>query len=346
MSTAPQPNPLAYLMPGWFSIVMGLAGLALAWHQAARRMGPVAEGVSMALGAFAGLVFAALLVLSLWRWHRHPQAVREDLHHPVRHAFWAAVPISLLLLVTAWVAHRGPSTVALVLWALGSAAQLGVTLWVITRWWRGHLPGGLVWAGITPALFIPIVGNVLVPLAGVPLGQAHWSAAQFGIGLIFWPVVLVLIMVRKATAGLWPERLMPTAFIHTAPPAVMGLALMQMGAPVLIGWGAWGMALVFAWWAGTQWRRIVALPFGVTHWALSFPLAAFTALTWTLADTPLVQVLAVALLAVVSLVVLGLLRGTWQGLRRGTLLVAEGPAAAGPPTPPPGKATPTEGQSP
>ena len=53
------------------------------------------------------------------------------------------------------------------LWAAGALAQLWVTAWVLGRWWKGNGAGGLVWASATPALFIPIVGNVLVPLAGV-----------------------------------------------------------------------------------------------------------------------------------------------------------------------------------
>ena len=71
------------------------------------------------------------------------------------------------------------------------------TAWVLARCWKGAQQGGLQWARATPALFITVVGNGLVPLAGVPLGQPEWSAAQFGIGLLFWPVVTVLL---RATA--------------------------------------------------------------------------------------------------------------------------------------------------
>jgi tellurite resistance protein len=328
-------TPLKYLMPGWFSIVMGLAGLSLAWHRGAPLLGQPAHSVSLAIGGVTLAIFAGLAVLSLLRWRLHPQAVHEDLHHPVRHAFWATIPISVLLLATLWVAHAGPNTGARVLWWLGSLAQLAVTVAVTARWWKGNQPGGLVWAAITPALFIPIVGNVLAPLGGVPLGHAEWSAAQFGVGLVFWPVVLVLIMVRKATAGLWPERLLPTGFIHVAPPAVGGLALLQLGAPVLMGWAAWGAALFFLLWAGTQLKRIVALPFGVPHWALSFPLAAFTALTLRLGDGhPALAAFGLLMLAATSTVVLGLLLGTWRGLRRHSLLVPEAsqPPAATPAT--------------
>lgn len=321
-------TPLKYLFPGWYAIVMGLTGLALAWHRAVPLMGEAAGAAALALGALAAAVFVLLAGATLLRGWRHPDAWREDRQHPVRHTFIATLPIALMLLATVGVALFGPHPLARALWWLGSLAQLGVTAWVLGRWWRGNGKGGLQWAGVTPALFIPIVGNVLAPLAGVPLGQAEWAAAQFGIGLLFWPLVLAMIVLRLAVQGPWPERLRPTSFIVIAPPAVVGLAALQLGAPPILAWMCWGMALFSLFWVGVQARAIAALPFGLPHWAMSFPLAAFAALTLRLA-TPgsLLAVLGPVLLALASVVVVALLLGTLRGLRDGTLLAPE-PVAA------------------
>ena len=321
-------TPLKFLMPGWYALVMGLAGLSLAWHRAVPLLGEMAGAVSLLVGAVAAAVFALLAVATVMRARRYPEAWSEDRRHPVRHAFIAALPIAVLLLATVGVALAGPQPLLRALWWAGALAQLFVTWWVLSRWWRPPAQGGLQWAGVTPALFIPIVGNALVPLAGVPLGQAEWSAAQFGLGLLFWPLVTVLILVRIAVQGLWPERLLPTAFIFIAPPAVVGLAVLQFGAPVLLAWAMWGMALFTLLWVGALAPRIAKLPFGLPHWAMSFPLAAFAALTLRLAApaSPL-AVLGLALLALTSLLVLGLAAGTVRGLRDGSLL-APAPAAA------------------
>ncbi len=328
-------SPLKFLAPGWFSIVMGLSGLALAWHRAEAVLGEGARAASAALAVLAAAVFALLLGLSALRARRHPQAVADDLAHPVRHVFVAAIPISVLLLAGLWVALVGPGPVVAAVWGLASLAQLAVTLWVLARWLRGGPPGGLAWASLTPALIVPIVGNVLVPLSGVPLGQTALSAAQAGIGLLFWPVVLVLLLARITQAGLWPERLAPTIFITIAPPAVLGLDALQFGAPAPVAWAAWGMASFFLLWALTQARRIVALEFGVVNWAVSFPLAAFTALSFRLAEPaqgggPAMRLFALFALAAASVVIAGLVLGTVRGLRQRRLLRPEPPLVAQP----------------
>lgn len=330
---SPSPTPLKYLFPGWYAIVMGLAGLSLAWHRAVPLMGEAAGAAALAVGVLAAAVFAVLAVATLVRGRRHPEAWAEDRRHPVRHTFIATLPIAIILLATVAVALGFAGWPVEALWAAGALSQLWVTVWVLGRWWKGNGNGGLVWASVTPALFIPIVGNVLVPLAGVPLGHAEWAAAQFGVGLLFWPVVAILIGARILTQGLWPDRLRPASFIFIAPPAVVGLSALQFGAPPLVGWALWGMAFFSLLWVGVQARAIAALPFGLPHWGLSFPLAAVAALTLRLAGPGgFMANLGVLLLALASLVIAGLVLATVRGLRDGSLLAPE-PVAAIQPAP-------------
>lgn len=315
--------PLKHLAPGWYAMVMGLTGLSLAWHAAVPLLGDGAAAGGVVIGALAALVFVSLAVAGVWRLHRHPEAWAEDLRHPVRHVFVAAMPISLILLATAAIAAglNGPAVEGL--WGLGAVAQLSVTVWVLARWWRAGPAAGSLWAGLTPALFIPIVGNVLVPLAGVPLGRPEWAAAQFGVGLLFWPVVQVLLLVRVANQGLWPERLLPTTFIFIAPPAVVGLSLLRFAVPSLVVWALWGLALFSLLWVLPLARRIAALPFAMPHWGMSFPMAALTALTLRLTAAGPLSLLGLALLAATSLLVAALMLATLRGLRDGSLLVPE-----------------------
>ncbi|HMS04200.1 MAG TPA: SLAC1 anion channel family protein [Burkholderiaceae bacterium] len=327
-------TPLKFLGPGWFSMVMGLCGLTLAWSRAQWLLGAASEGAVLALGALAALVAVALGAASLMRARRHPEAWAEDLRHPMRHAFVATMPASVILLATVLTLVAGPNDLARALWMVGALWQFAVTVWVMGRWLRaspaaqapGGKPGPGFWAGVTPVLVIPVVGNVLTPLAGVPLGFGAWSAAQFGVGLFFWPVILVLLILRIVNQGLWPERLLPATFITVAPPAVIGSGFLQQGAPPAVAWAMWGVAVFFLAWSALLVRRMLAQPFSVPFWALSFPLAAFAALTLRLAEglgSGLFNTLAVLALAFASLVIAALLLATFKGLRDGTLLVPE-----------------------
>jgi len=311
-------------------VIMGLAGLALAWQAAAPVLGELATGVALVLGALALGVFAVLAGASLWRLRLHPEALQEDLRHPVRHAFVATVPVSLLLLATLLHTLGGSGLWLQALWWAGSLTQLWATLWVMGRCLQpltgpAAQPGGL-WPSVTPLLFIPVVGNVVAPLAGVGLGHDMWSAAQLGIGIAFWPVVLILTLVRRLVHSPVPDRLLPSAFIAVAPPSVIGLSLLPFGAPWPVVTAFWGVALFTLLWVGSQTGRTVQQPFGLAFWALSFPLAAFTTLTLKLSQAPGhsgLQTPATLALAVATLTVFALALATVRGLRNGSLLAPE-----------------------
>lgn len=335
------PTPLKFLMPGYFALVMGLSGLTLAWHRAHVALGEMAEGIALVLGLLSALVFGVLLVASWLRWQRYPVALAEDLKHPIRHGFIAALPISLLLLATVGVALGGTAQplgpVWNVLWWAGSLTQLWATVWVLGRWLSppaAAMPGPtgaatgqqLLWPSVTPVLLIPVVGNVVVPLAGLPLGHDLWSALQFGIGAFLWPVVLALILARRIAHSPLPDRILASWFITIAPPAVIGVVLTQWQAPLPVVLAFWGVALFFLLWVATIVRRIAGQPFNISFWAFSFPLAAFTVLTLRVAElsgSTALQTAGVLMLAITSIAILWLGFATVRGLQDGSLLAPE-----------------------
>lgn len=312
-------SALYFLGPQWFAPVMGWCGLSLAWHRAQDGFGPAAQTLSGACGAIAGLIFAAVLAAMVLRAMRNPSALPEDLAHPVRQGFAAAFPVSIILLGTVGVALGLPESLAEALWAIGLVGQLAVTTWVVSRW----IAGKLRWASITPVVYIPIVGNILVPLAGVPLHHEALSWAFFGIGAFFWPVVTTAILVRQSQQPM-PDRLAPSWFITVAPPSVAGLSALALGAPMPVAFAALGVAGLMLLVVATRVPAILKTPFGMPSWSASFPLAAFSALLMhATASAPGLRLPGIFMLAVTSLVVLGLSLATIRGLRAGSLLAPE-----------------------
>lgn len=312
----------------WFAMVMGLCGLSLAWSRAAPHAGSVALLVSQGVGVLAAGVMVLLLLGQLWRLVRHPAALLADASHPIRHVFVAALPSSLVLLPTVWVVHQGYSLWADVMWMLGSAGLLLATLGVMGRWLQPGLQAHDFWPTLTPALFIPVVGNVLPALAGASLGHPVWAAAQYGLAALLWPVALALVLVRIGMVGMWPQRLLPTTFITIAPPSVLALSGHALGVPELLVHMLAGVALFFTLLSFTVLKRCLQQPFGMPFWGMSFPLAASAALALHMTPEPgLAQWMAGVWLWLVTGVIGALLLATLRVLMQGQLLQPEGPAS-------------------
>jgi tellurite resistance protein len=263
----------------------------------------------------------------VWRWIHHPQAVLADIRHPVKHTFWSALPIAMVLLAALWISlehtdHWGMK----VFWWIGALGEMATTFWLLARWLRPADAGGTPLASLTPIIFLPLIGNVLVPWAGVPLGHATWSSLQMGIGIFMWPVALTLLLVRQFQVGPLPARMTPTWFILVVPPSAVALSLNLFDPPMTLLWAVWGIGLISLMWALTHSRAIVDLSFGMPHWGMSFPLAAFTSMTLMMAQQPEGDWLwmpGLAMLAITSVVILWLSRMTLHSLWRGELLRPE-----------------------
>ena len=324
-------NALEHLSPVWFVPVMGWCGLAQAWLRAS----DLGEGLTTVLATLAGSValgiFVVVSVLSLVRWSKYPSAVAIDIQHPVRHPFLATIPISIMLLASLgvamfWNASESLDTGLRLVWAGGSLLEIAATVWVTARWLKTKEAGGPSWNAITPILFIPVVGNALAPIAGLSIGLEPWAMAQFGLGLFLWPVMQTLLVVRWVHVGPMPPRMVPALFIMVVPPSIVGLDLLLMGVALPWIWCMWGIGAFFLALALTQIPSLRSLPFGMPHWGMSFPIAAFTILTLRLAalsDSGWLVLPGYALLAVTSLLVLWLSFATLRGLLNGSLLAPE-----------------------
>ncbi len=323
-------SSIEHLNFAWFAMVMGLCGLSLAWMRAVPHWAGAAQ-VSMGVGVVAAWLLLALLLATVWRVLRHPAAVLADVRDPLRQVFVAALPSSLVLIATVAYVHGFDGFWTDAAWMLGSAALLLVTTGVVQRWFQPGLVAAQFWPAMTPALFIPVVGNVLPALAGVGLGHPVWAAAQYGIAAVLWPVALTLVLVRIGKVGLWPQRMLPATFITIAPPSVLALSGVQLGAPDVLVHMLWGVALLFTGGSMTVFKRSLAQPFGMSFWGMSFPLAASAALSLHLAPAHgVAQLLALAWLAWVTAVIAGLLLASAWGLLQGRLLLPEPGAAPSP----------------
>jgi len=328
--TAPASSPTAHAAPAsrlehfpvaLFSTVMGLAGLALAWSRAHHLVGAPAE-VAIVLRVLASAVYLFLLAVYATKFVRHPAAVAAERGHPVRLNFFPTISIGLVLLAMCW-AEYAPALAAW-LWGAGAALHLAFTLTAMSSWIH-HTHYDIKHAN--PAWFIPVVGNILVPVAGVHFAPAEVSWFFFSIGLVFWLVLMTIVLYRLFFHEPLPARLTPTLFILLAPPSVGFLAYLSLTGSLdafarVLYYTALFLALLLA----ANAAHFFRVPFFISAWAYSFPLAAMTIASFVMGErTGLAGFtwLAEGLLAVLSMVVAVLVVKTLQAAMHGRICVPE-----------------------
>lgn len=266
---------LEHLPISIFTLPMGVFGLSLAF-QAGGFSVP-----SQIIGGLGVLLLIVLFAVFMLKFARYPAAVKAEWSHPIKLAFFPATSISILLMAT--FVHGLSPELARPIWIVGAVVQAVLTLIVISAWisHRAFGPGQL-----SPAWFIPAVGNLMAPLAGQPLGYLEVSWYFFSVGLLFWLVLLTLVFNRLIFHDPLPGKLQPTIVILIAPPALgfvgwVGFhgGTLDATAHLLINLGYFFAALV-----ALQLPALLRLPFALPFWALSFPVAAITVASFRFAD--------------------------------------------------------------
>lgn len=315
------PARLHHFPVAWFAMIMGLTGLTLAWRKAEELLNLTFAPSPWLLILATGL-FALLAALYAAKVIKYRAVAAKEWAHPIKMNFVPAVSISLILLSIAWLPVSAPYSK--LLWMAGVALHLILTLYVISQWMH-HSKFEIV--HLNPAWFIPVVGNILVPIAGVQHAPPEVSWFFFSIGIVFWPVLLTIILYRVIFHTSLPERLMPTLFILIAPPAVGFISYVKLTGEVdAFAHVLYHSALFFTLLLFTQLRYFANLKFFLSWWAYSFPLAAITIASLVMFEhSGLVLFLRLSglLLGIASVVIAGLLARTVLAVKRREICVEE-----------------------
>jgi len=225
-----------------FAMVMGLTGLAIAFGKFYHLQWLPKVPFDIAL--FLGLgVFVLLSVLYAAKFAMFPGEVAAEFNHPVRTNFFATISISLLLLSIGF--HAYWPVLAVSFWWAGTILQTVLALRTMTFWVQHNYEI----RHCSPAWFIPVVGNILVPVAGVDFAPKILCYFYFAFGMFFWIALFAIVLYRnmRLTAS-WD----PTAIFLLFVAYVFVALLVFMQA------------------------SFRSLRFYLSWWAFTFPLAAAT----------------------------------------------------------------------
>jgi tellurite resistance protein len=251
--------------------VMGLVGLSVVYLKFQHLFGvqwPIGQVILFVSTAW----FAVVLSAQGARLVLHRSEVLKDFRHPIRVNFFPAVSICFLLLSIGYL-EAGYQNAAKIFWLIGTPLHLILLLVILHGWFHNQYDVKT----FNPAWFIPVVGPLLVPVAGVDLFHPEISWFFFAIGILFWILLLAVFINRIFFHHPMPEKLLPTLFILIAPPAVGFISYMKLthtldpAARVLFYFGVFTFLMLL-----TMITKFKEVPFFLSWWGYTFPLDAFT----------------------------------------------------------------------
>jgi tellurite resistance protein len=317
MSTPQTASRLQNFPISWFAVIMGMAGFSVAWNRAEHIL-HLPFTPSPVLRFLTVVFFLTLTVLYGIKIFRYPASVLAEINHPVKIAFLPTFSISLLLLSIMFAHSQQP--LSQFLWAFGTFLHFCMTLYILSSWIHQNK---YEIKHLNPAWFIPVVGNILVPVVGVQYAAIDVSWFFFSVGLFFWPVLTAIIFYRLIFHQSLPDRFMPTLFIFIAPPSVASISLFNLtGALGEAGRIFYFIALFFFILVTIQAKFFLRCKFFLSWWAYSFPVAALTIATLLMAKesgAPFYTWLSIAMLATLTALIATLLLLTVKAIVNRTI---------------------------
>ncbi len=253
-----------------YAIVMGISGLTIAYQKAVEFLGFSENLANVMMYVSLGL-FSVITLIYLTKFVTYPKAVISEWNHPVRINFFSAVSISMLML--AIITTKDFPTLHTIFWYAGAGMHFFMTLYTLSFWINHNQEIG----HSNPAWFIPIVGNVLVPVGGIGLASHTVLMYFFSVGLFFWIILTAVLLNRIIFHKQLAQKFMPTLFIFIAPPAVAFIAYFKLTHQIdMFAQILYALAVFFTFLIFFMIKKFVGLKYFISWWAFIFPLAAMS----------------------------------------------------------------------
>jgi tellurite resistance protein len=249
---------------------MGLTGLAIAFSKFAQ-LSWLPDYLFLGTLYLVSALFVLVVVLYGIKAVKYFDEVLADFRHRIKVSFFSTISISLLLLSVAY--HPVNHGLSQVLWWTGTVLHTYLMLHTIAFWIQHNFEIN----HFNPAWFIPVVGNLIVPIMGVEYMPGTFTFFYFAVGAFFWFILFTIFLNRVIFHHQMPEKFIPTLFILIAPPAVGLIAYFRLT-------GSWDMLSEF--FISITYFFVLLLlflvksfrnlRFFISWWAFTFPLDALT----------------------------------------------------------------------
>ena len=256
-----------------FAIVMGLSGLTMVYKRVSEVL-YFPYFISILMMIVTSMIFLLILYFYTLKLMKHKNEVKKEFSHPIRINFFAASSISILLL--SMIYRHNINEISQILFIIGAILHIFFTFYTIKFWINNNLEI----QHSNPAWFIPIVGNLIVPIAGKGFVDDSILYFYFSIGIFFWIILFSIILNRIIFHNQFAPKFMPTLFILIAPPSIGFISYIKLTgtldffAQILFNLGLFFTILVFV-----MYKNFINIKFFISWWAFTFPMAAITLAT-------------------------------------------------------------------
>ncbi len=267
------PNRLRFFPVMMFAMVMGVSGLAIVYKKAHEILGFSAV-IADVLSVLSIVLFVSILVTYIIKIFKYKEQFKQELSHPIRINFFAAISISFVLISI--LTKPMNYDIAYLCFVIGALLHLFFTFNTLSFW----INKSVEIQHSNPAWFIPIVGNLIVPVGGVGFFSNKILMFYFSIGIFFWIIMLSIILNRIIFHKQFAPKFMPTLFILIAPPSIGLLAYFKMTQTIdMFAMILFNLGLFFTLLVLFMYKKFLKIQFFISWWAFTFPLATITLAT-------------------------------------------------------------------
>ncbi len=308
--------PISFL-----AIALGLIGFTLAWQKAEQIL-ELPFMVSGYLLYFSIIVILVIFIIYLLKLAKYPLEVKKEFNHPIKLNFY---PIIAKLFLIVSIIYLGLNlTISKYAWWMGVTIQFIFTIIIMSSWIK-HDKFEI--RHINPSWFIPVVGSILIPIAGIKHFSPELSWFFFSIGIFWWLILFTLVMHRVIFHQAIDDKLIPTFFILFAPPVIGFIALTKLlGGLTPIGnllyyFGLFLFILILF-----QYKLFSKIKFYLSWWAYSFPIDALAIGTFLMYHETKLEFFKIAswgIFLFLNLVVLLLVIKTIRAIKRKEICIEE-----------------------
>ena len=267
------PNRLQFFPVMMFAMVMGFSGLAIVYKKAHEILG-WGELIADILAYLSIVLFATILVTYLLKIFKYTEQFKQELSHPIRINFFAAISISFVLISI--LTKEINYDISFICFSIGAILHLFFTFNTLSFW----INKAVEVQHSNPAWFIPIVGNLIVPVGGVGYFSNSVLMFYFSIGIFFWMIMLSIILNRIIFHKQFAQKFMPTLFILIAPPSIGLVAYIKMTNTLdMFAMILFNLGLFFTFLLLFMYKNFLKIQFFISWWAFTFPLATIALAT-------------------------------------------------------------------